>query len=48
MVEGIYRDGNAQEREQLRQWAKRTLTDSRHLKRSEIGFARIEDEAANA
>jgi hypothetical protein len=47
MVEGVYRDGNAHEREQLRQWAKRKLTDHRHLKRSEIGFARIEDEAAN-
>ena len=47
MVEGIYRDGNAQEREQLRQWAKRKLTDHRHLKRAEIGFARIEDEAEN-
>jgi hypothetical protein len=46
MVEGIYRDGNAQEREQLRQWAKRKLTDRRHLKRAECGFARIEDEAA--
>ncbi len=48
MVEGIYRDGNANEREQLRQWAKRKLTDSRHLKRAEIGFTRIEDETANA
>ena len=47
MVEGVYRDGNAQESEQLRQWAKRKLTDHRHLKRAEIGFARIEDEAAN-
>ena len=47
MVEGVYRDGNAQEREQLRQWAKRKLTDHRHLKRAEIGFARIEDEAEN-
>ncbi len=46
MVEGVYRDGNAQEREQLRQWAKRKLTDHRHLKRAECGFARIEDEAA--
>ncbi len=46
MVEGIYRDGNAQDREQLRQWAKRKLTDHRHLKRAECGFARIEDEAA--
>ena len=48
MVEGIYRDGNAQEREQLRQWAKRKLTDHRHLKRAECGFARIEDEATKA
>ncbi len=48
MVEGVYRDGNAQEREQLRQWAKRKLTDHRHLKRAEIGFARIEDEATKA
>ena len=47
MVEGIYRDGNAHEREQLRQWAKRKLTDHRHLKRAECGFARIEDEAEN-
>ncbi len=47
MVEGIYRDGNTNEREQLRQWAKRKLTDHRHLKRAEIGFARIEGEAAN-
>ncbi len=46
MVEGIYRDGNAQEREQLRQWARLKLTDRRHLKRAECGFARIEDEAA--
>ncbi len=48
MVEGVYRDGNTQEREQLRQWAKRKLTDHRHLKRAECGFARIEDEAAKA
>jgi hypothetical protein len=48
MVEGVYRDGNANEREQLRQWAKRMLTDNRHLKRAECSFARIEDEAANA
>ncbi len=47
MVEGIYRDGNVHEREQLRQWAKRKLTDHRHLKRAEIGFARIEDETEN-
>ncbi len=37
MVEGVYRDGNPQEREQLRQWAKRKLTDHRHLKRAECG-----------
>ncbi len=48
MVEGVYRDGNTHERDQLRQWAKRKLTDHRHLKRAEIGFARIENEAANA
>jgi hypothetical protein len=47
MVEGVYRDGNTHEREQLRQWAKRKLTDHRHLKRAEIGFARIENETAN-
>ncbi len=47
MVEGVYRDGNTHERQQLRQWAKRKLTDHYHLKRAEIGFARIEDEAAN-
>jgi hypothetical protein len=47
MVEGVYRDGNTHEREQLRQWAKRKLTAHRHLKRAEIGFARIENEAAN-
>ncbi len=46
MVESIYRAGNAQERRQLRQWAKQRLTDHRHLKRAETGFARIEDEAA--
>ncbi len=46
MVEGVYRNGNAQERQQLRQWAKQRLTDPRHLKRAETGFARIEDEAA--
>lgn len=46
MVEGLYRDGTAQEREQLRQWARQRLTDQRHLKRAENGFARIEDEAA--
>jgi hypothetical protein len=45
MIEGVYRDGNAEEREELRQWAKRKLTDHRHLKRAECGFARIEDEA---
>ncbi len=48
MVEGVYRDGNAQEREQLRQWAKLKLTDHRHLKRAECGFSRIEDETAKA
>ncbi len=47
MVEGVYRNGNAQERQQLRQWATQRLTDPRHLKRAEIGFARIEGEAAN-
>ncbi len=46
MVEGVYRAGNAQERQQLRQWAKQRLTDNRHLKRAETGFARIDDEAA--
>jgi hypothetical protein len=44
MVEGVYRDGNANEREQLRQWAKRMLTDHRHLQRAEIGFAHIEED----
>ena len=44
MVEGIYRDGNAQERDQLKQWAKRKLTDKRHLQRAQNGFARIEGE----
>ncbi len=47
MVEGVYRDGDAQERDQLRRWAKRKLTDQRHLQRAENGFARIEDEAAD-
>lgn len=47
MVEGIYRDGDAQERKQLRLWAERKLTDKRHLQRAENGFARIEDEAAD-
>jgi hypothetical protein len=47
MVEGVYRDGDAREREQLRRWAKRKLTDKRHLKRAENGFARIEDGAAD-
>ncbi len=48
MVEDVYRDGNSQEREQLRQWARLKLTDRRHLKRAECGFARIEDEATKA
>jgi hypothetical protein len=47
MVEAVYRDGDAQERDWLRQWAKRKLTDKRHLQRAENGFARIEDEAAD-
>jgi hypothetical protein len=47
MIEGVYRDGDIREREQLRRWAKRKLTDKRHLKRAENGFARIEDEAAD-
>ncbi|MCC8180353.1 MAG: hypothetical protein LIP23_05520 [Planctomycetes bacterium] len=46
MVEAVYRDGYAQERDQLRQWAKRTLTEKRHLQRAENGFARIEGDAA--
>ena len=47
MVEAVYRSGNAHEREELRQWAKQKLTDPRHLKRAENGFARVEDEAEN-
>lgn len=47
MVEGVYRDGDAQERDLLRQWANRKLTDQRHLQRAENGFARIEGEAAD-
>jgi hypothetical protein len=47
IVEAVYRDGDAQERDRLRQWAKQKLTEKRHLKRAENGFARIEDEAVN-
>jgi hypothetical protein len=47
MVEAIYRDGDDQERDRLRGWAKRKLTDKRHLQRTENGFARIEDEAVD-
>jgi hypothetical protein len=47
MVEAIYRDGDGQERDRLRGWAKRKLTDKRHLQRAENGFARIEDEVAD-
>jgi hypothetical protein len=47
MVEAIYRDGDDQERDRLRRWAKRKLTDKRHLQRAENGFARIEDEAVD-
>ena len=46
MVEAVYRDGDGQERDRLRRWAKGKLTDKRHLQRAENGFARIEDEAA--
>ena len=44
MVEGVYRNGNDQERELIRQWASKHLTDKRHIQRVEIGFARIEEE----
>ena len=48
MVEAVYRDGDAQERDRLRGWAKRKLTDKRHLQRAENGFARIEDEVEDS
>ncbi len=44
MIEGVYRTGNEQERRQIREWARRQLTDARHLQRAEYGFARIDDE----
>ena len=47
IVEAVYRDGDAQERDRLRRWAKQKLTEKRHLKRAENGFARIEDEAVD-
>lgn len=43
-VEGVYRDGNAEERKLLKQWMKRILTDKRHLQRAESGFARVDAE----
>ncbi|MCD8139724.1 MAG: hypothetical protein LUE17_08100 [Planctomycetaceae bacterium] len=46
MVECVYRTGTDHERRQLREWAKRHLTEKRHLHRSECGFARIEEENA--
>jgi len=47
MVEAVYRDGDGQERDRLRGWAKRKLTDKSHLQRAENGFSRIEDEATD-
>jgi hypothetical protein len=47
MVEAVYRDGDTQDRDRLRGWAKRKLTDKHHLQRAENGFARIEDEATD-
>ncbi len=44
MIEGVYRTGSEQERRQIHEWARRQLTDARHLQRAEIGFARIDDE----
>ena len=48
MVEGAYRDGNEQDRELIRKWATRYLTDKRHLQRCKFGFTRVEEEKATS
>ena len=48
MVEGVYRNGNDHEREQVKQWVRKHLTDSRHRQRAEFGFARIDEEKADS
>ena len=48
MVEGVYRNGNDHEREQVRQWVQKHLSDNRHRQRAEFGFARIDEEKADS
>lgn len=47
MVEGVYRNGGEQERDLLRQWAAKHLTDKRHHQRAELGFVRVDEEKAH-
>ena len=48
MVEGVYRNGTDYERQQVRQWVQKHLSDNRHRQRAEFGFARIDEEKADS